>query len=49
LISEYILLLPGFVREVLDTYDSWKGKDGVPLKVQELIMVLRVEVSGREK
>jgi hypothetical protein len=44
---EYIGLAPGFVREVVEVYDAWKGKDSVPMKVQELMMVLRIEVSGR--
>jgi hypothetical protein len=43
--SEYILLGPGLVREVLNAYDSWSGKDDVPLKLQELMMVLRIEFS----
>jgi len=41
---DYIRLLPGFVREVLDAYESWNGKDGVPLKLQELMMVLQIEI-----
>jgi hypothetical protein len=44
---EYIGLAPGFVREVVEVYDAWKGKDSVPMKVQELMMVLRIEVSRR--
>jgi len=42
---EYIQLAPGFAREVLDVYDAWQGKMDVPMKVQELMMVLRIEVS----
>jgi hypothetical protein len=42
---DYIRLAPGFVREVLDAYESWNGKDSVPLKLQELILVLQIEVS----
>ncbi|HEV2119386.1 MAG TPA: hypothetical protein VGS11_04690 [Candidatus Bathyarchaeia archaeon] len=49
MVSEYILLLLGFVRDVLDAYDSWNGKDDVPLKFKELMMVLRVEASDRQK
>jgi hypothetical protein len=30
---------------VLDVYESWNGKDDVPLKVQELMMVLQIETS----
>ena len=44
---EYIGLAPGFVREVVEVYDAWKGKESVPMKVQELMMVLRIEVSRR--
>ncbi len=40
---EYILLAPHFVREVLEIYEGWKGKESVPLKVQELMMVLQIE------
>ena len=42
---EYIELAPGFVREVVDVYDAWEGKKDVPMKVQELMMVLEIEVS----
>jgi hypothetical protein len=42
---EYIELAPGFVREVVDVYDTWDGKEAVPMKLQELMMVLRIEVS----
>ncbi len=44
---DYIRLLPEFVREVLCAYETWNGKDGVPLKLQELMMVLEIEVSHR--
>jgi hypothetical protein len=42
---EYIELAPGFVREVVDIYDAWAGRDAVPMKIQELMMVLRIEVA----
>jgi hypothetical protein len=42
---EYIELAPGFVREVVDVYDKWEGKENVPMKAQELMMVLEIEVS----
>jgi hypothetical protein len=32
---DYIRLAPGFVREVLDAYEGWNGKEGVPLKPLE--------------
>ena len=38
---KYIRLLPEFVREVLDAYENWNGKDNVPKKLQELTMVSR--------
>jgi hypothetical protein len=40
---EYILLARGFVREVLDACEAWKDKDAMPLKMQELMMVLQIE------
>jgi len=46
---EYIQLAPHFVREVLDIYEAWNGKDGVPMKIQELMMVLEIELSERRK
>jgi hypothetical protein len=46
---DYIRLLPEFVREVLDAYESWNGKDSVPLKLQELMMVLQIEASHKYK
>ena len=42
---EYIELAPGFVREVVDVYDEWEGREAVQMKIQELMMVLRIEVS----
>jgi hypothetical protein len=44
---EYIELARHFVEEVLQIYDDWSGKAGVPSKVQELMMVLQVELSER--
>jgi len=44
---EYIQLAPHFVKEVLEIYDAWNGKDGVPAKIQELMMVLEIELSER--
>lgn len=43
----YIGLAPGFVREVVEAYDNWTGNEQVPMKVKELIMVLRIELSRR--
>jgi hypothetical protein len=44
---KYIELAPGFVREVVDIYQAWEGKESIPMKVQELMMVLRIEVFRR--
>jgi hypothetical protein len=46
---EYIGLAPGFVREVVDVYEAWEGKEAVPWKVKELMLNLRIEVSKRYK
>ena len=42
---DYIELAPGFVRDVLETYDQWGGKDTLPWKMKELIMVLQIEIN----
>lgn len=44
---DYVCLAPGFAREAVESYDSWKGRDEVPMKIKELMMVLRIEVSKR--
>jgi hypothetical protein len=44
---EYIWLAPGFVREVVDRYYEWEGKEAVPMKLKELMMVLQMEVDRR--
>ena len=41
---EYIGLAPGFVREVVDVYYEWEGRETVPMKIKELMMVLQIEV-----
>ncbi len=46
---EYIRLARHFVEEVLEIYEDWNGKEGVPPKLQELMMVLQTEVSDRYK
>jgi hypothetical protein len=33
------------VREVVDIYEAWEGKEAAPMKVKELMMVLQIEVS----
>ena len=42
--SVYIHLAPGFVKEVLEMYDNWEGRDAAPNRVKELMMVLQIEV-----
>ena len=43
---DYILLAPGFAREVLESYQSWEGpKDTLPWKMKELMLILQIEVS----
>jgi hypothetical protein len=42
---DYIKLAPRFAREVLNAYENWNGRDGVPMKLQELMMVLQIELS----
>jgi len=44
---EYIGLAPGFVREVLEVYEAWEGKESVPMKVKELMLIFRIEVARR--
>ena len=44
---EYIMLASGFVREVLDACEGWEGKDVMPMKLQELMMVLQIETDTR--
>jgi hypothetical protein len=46
---EYIWLAPGFVREVVGVYYEWEGKEAVPMKIKELMMVLQMEVDRRYK
>lgn len=44
---EYIRIAPGYAREVLEAYEAWESKGKVPLRVQELMMVLTIEVDKR--
>ena len=44
---DYIGLAPGFVREVFDVYETWEGKESVPMKVKELMLIFRIEVRKR--
>ncbi len=45
----YIMLGPGLVKEVLDACEDWEGNDAIPRKLQELMMVLRIELSTLQK
>jgi hypothetical protein len=42
--GDYINLAPFRVREALEAFDSWEGKDRVPAKLKDLMLVLRVEL-----
>ena len=42
---DYVRLAPGFAREVLEIYESWEGKESVPMKVKELMVVIEIEVN----
>jgi hypothetical protein len=42
---DYVRLAPGFAREVLEIYENWEGKDTMPMKVRELMMVIDIEVN----
>jgi hypothetical protein len=44
---EYIGLAPGFAKEVLEIYEAWEGKEALPWKVKELMLVLQIEVNRR--
>lgn len=41
---DYVRLAPGFAREVLEIYENWEGRDKVPVKVRELMMVIGIEI-----
>jgi len=43
--NQYISLLPDRVKEVLEAFDQWDEKDRAPRRFQELMFVLRVELS----
>jgi hypothetical protein len=42
---DYVRLAPGFAREVLEIYENWEGKESSPMRVQELMMVIGIEVT----
>jgi hypothetical protein len=35
------------VREVLKVYEAWDGKESVPMKLKELMLIFRIEVRKR--
>ena len=41
---EEIGLAPGFVREVVEVWDAWEGRNSPPLKLQQLMLNLRIDV-----
>ena len=41
---DYVRLAPGFAREVLEIYENWEGRDKVPVKVRELMIVIGIEI-----
>ena len=42
---DYVRLAPGFARDVLEIYENREGRDKMPVKVRELMMVIEIEVS----
>jgi len=41
---EEIGLAPGFVREVVAAWEAWEGKETAPMKLQQLMLNLRIDV-----
>jgi len=37
-------LAPGFVREVVEVWEAWEGRQSAPLKLQQLMLNLRIDV-----
>ena len=37
-------LAPGFVREVVAAWEAWDEKESAPLKLQQLMLNLRIDV-----
>ncbi len=37
-------LAPGFVREVVAAWEAWEGKETAPMKLQQLMLNLRIDV-----
>lgn len=41
---DYIELAPGFVREVVEVWEAWEGREAAPMKLQQLMLNLRIDV-----
>jgi len=44
LVIDEIGLAPGFVREVVAAWEAWEGKATAPMKLQQLMLNLRIDV-----
>jgi len=33
-----------FAKEVLEIYENWEGKESLPMRIKELMMVIKMEV-----
>ena len=44
---DYIRIAPGYAREVLEAYEAWENKGEVPLRFQELMILLTIGVDRR--
>ncbi|HLC10994.1 MAG TPA: hypothetical protein VJL56_04020 [Candidatus Bathyarchaeia archaeon] len=42
---DYVRLAPGFAKEVLEIYENWEGKESLPMRIKELMMVIEIEVT----
>ena len=38
-------LAPGFAREVVEAWDKWEGRTSAPLRLQQLMLNLRIDVN----
>ena len=38
-------LAPGFAREVVEVWDAWEGRKSAPLKLQQLMLNLKIDVN----
>jgi hypothetical protein len=42
-------LAPGFVREAVDVWEAWEGRAAAPIRLQQLMLNLQIEVARRYK